>query len=243
MTNLAQRSRGLNPGDTGRSVHVGPPQLLTLKRRPGPQPRRHLPPRVRWAHCIRSTKAGASTPATLEAVTLEHDAEVGRSTKAGASTPATRRTPRRCARRTSALNEGRGLNPATHIDLAHENTASPAQRRPGPQPRRHVAVGVQPGRHLLARSTKAGASTPATRGWTSARGTAAAPLNEAGASTPATPIEHGVDPHVNALAQRRPGPQPRRTLDEHLQLEDEHHRSTKAGASTPATLSSRITVA
>ena len=86
----------------------------------------------------RSTKAGASTPATHERARLDAFLPP-RSTKAGASTPATRASPSpRCAAR-SPLNEGRSVNPGD----------TPLYRH---------------GRALLGdRSTKAGASTPATR--------------------------------------------------------------------------------
>ena len=85
-----------------------------------------------------------------------------------------------------------------------------AQLRPGPQPRRHGGMD-----HVsalaLPRSTKAGASTPATLG---------------GGMMIAWTAIH---------AQLRPGPQPRR----HLGVRDERLcdelRSTKAWALTPAT--------
>ena len=113
----------------------------------------------------RSTKAGASTPATRADVTVfsstlvlkslnegrgfhPGDTRPGRqfpappflrSTKAGASTPATPRRPARARRPRCPLNEGRGFPPRRHPD---ERSAEPA---------------------IIDRSTKAGASTPATR--------------------------------------------------------------------------------
>ena len=211
MTNLAQRRPGPQPRrhwsqrscgasstadaqtKAGASTPATPTPsgsaglTVSAQRRPGPQPRRHSRPSPL---SMMQRLAAQRRPGPQPRRHGEHLDDVldvhPRSTKAGASTP------------------------ATHIDLAHENTASPAQRRPGPQPRRHVAVGVQPGRHLLARSTKAGASTPATRGWTSARGTAAAPLNEG----------RGLNPGDTHRARRGPA--------------CERPRSTKAGASTPA---------
>ena len=96
----------------------------------------------------RSTKAGASTPATpRQDIVTDHVTETAwtRSTKAGASTPA---TPLKCrfldnpARMpTSTLNQGRGLNPGdTSRYRALKWLANPVRR-----------------------STKAGASTPATQ--------------------------------------------------------------------------------
>ena len=83
----------------------------------------------------RSTKAGASTPATLKRLVRLAPPEV-RSTKAGASTPATRQRLANRRAPSTALNEGRSVNPG--------DTSS------GPGHWRHD------------RSTKAGASTPAT---------------------------------------------------------------------------------
>ena len=162
--------------------------------------------------------------------------EQRRSTKAGASTPAT--PPARC----SALNEG-GASTPTRVDRQHH--APFAQRRPGPQPRRHSRRASRRRRvKIVGRSTKAGASTPATLAdvvpspsWNSARGASF------------------VDRHRRAEdrdAQRRPGPQPRRhpRIERHAQRrrhpdarhEDALERSTKAGASTPATLSERASI-
>ncbi len=128
--------RGINPGDTSGVPFTGS-SAPSAQRRPGHQPRRHLV-------CLgggvgdplRSTKAGASTPATRTTVVPDHSAPCSlnegrginpgdtwtehldaafpheRSTKAGASTPATRRSRSAAGRRhTSALNEGRGINP------------------------------------------------------------------------------------------------------------------------------------
>ena len=93
------------------------------QRRPGHQPRRHGrgDPVAGVFQGVedRSTKAGASTPATLESVLEKLQSlppRERRSTKAGASTPATR------------------------VDVRSRTSAqefSTAQRRPGHQPRRH----------------------------------------------------------------------------------------------------------
>ena len=91
----AQRRRGANPGDT----HA----------RGRPRPRQ-----------LRSTKAGARTPATP-----------------------TRRRPHR--RRRRALNEGRGANPGdTSRRAARPHAVPRAQRRPGREPRRHCARSTPP---------------------------------------------------------------------------------------------------
>ena len=136
---------------------------VDAQRRPERQPRLH----AREGHVIdrvilRSTKAGASTPATRP-VGAQLDFGLQRSTKAGASTPATRwtglrsgwgarrstkagastpatrdvqRRPRRGCR--SSLNEGRSVNPGyTGITVAAFIPGRGAQRRPERQPRLH----------------------------------------------------------------------------------------------------------
>ena len=205
------------------------------QRRPGPRPRRHsralsLPSRssslnegrgrdpgdtgLPLAHDtasmrLRSTKAGAETPATPSART-RHRTDDPRSTKAGAETPATpgyearylllvtplnegrgrdpgdtrNGWPVACA--SSSLNEGRGRDPGDTISFAPNwNARSFAQRRPGPRPRRHHqrAADVRRKRH---RSTKAGAETPATRPYGPEGPGAHARSTKAGAETPAT---------------------------------------------------------
>ena len=118
------------------------------QRRPERQPRLHDRERAPLvAVQQRSTKAGASTPATLAGcVQAEASAanaqrrperqprlhsirhprcEVGevRSTKAGASTPATRAWPDRKRHTARPLNEGRSVNPG--YTLEHQTTEAP----------------------------------------------------------------------------------------------------------------------
>ena len=200
------------------------------------------------------------------------------------STPATRcwnLTPSR----PHPLNEGRGLNPGDTRRVATIRYRSPsAQRRPGPQPRRHPGNDLRYGT-LLLRSTKAGASTPATPICRSPASATRLALNEGRGLNPGdtAPSGHrcsqttslnegrglnpgdtrrspacrsrtaplnegrGLNPGdtVSAMqavscpvtsAQRRPGPQPRRHLSWDLVFGEHRPRSTKAGASTPATL-------
>ena len=187
--------------------------VTRAQRRPGPRPRRHDPvggdPGV---DCKRSTKAGAETPATRGIAIVGHPGSE-RSTKAGAETPA---TPALCAgpwrRPARSLNEGRGRDPG---DTLHPSVGStwlkPAQRRPGPRPRRHLHRRRDGQAHRGARSTKAGAETPATL-----------PL-------PAPVLALCVG------AQRRPGPRPRRHENHSYESSLSIPRSTKAGAETPAT--------
>ena len=128
----------------------------------------------------RSTKAGASTPATRGMVW--HAAiDVGRSTKAGASTPATPVIVAVTTPFASALNEGRSVNPG--------------------YTRRDRGIHADG----LWRSTKAGASTPATRARFDGSLECLIRSTKAGASTPATPGEEGVAPPLTMLRSTKAG--------------------------------------
>ena len=208
----------------GASTPATPSAVWTMVRRP-------------WK---RSTKAGASTPATPEMLKAARKAKIEvaqrrpghqprrhisnvltgqvldapRSTKAGASTPATRLTLEGKRSDPEALNEGRGINPGdTSLPMCNVCIPGlPAQRRPGHQPRRHIHRGGCSQLNFVGRSTKAGASTPATP-VANVVGVSVKQFRstKAGASTPAT--------RLAVWSTAHPG-----------------FRSTKAGASTPATL-------
>ena len=229
--------RGINPGDTG-PMQPNEEAFYNAQRRPGHQPRRHLDAlSIGDDHLDRSTKAGASTPATPRVLLVESEQRFPRSTKAGASTPATRRLGSYPSSGPPALNEGRGINPGDTRPQAGQNVHSPG------------------------RSTKAGASTPATRRRRMAPQHGLCPLNEGRGINPGdTTPTHGSSTWA-LPAQRRPGHQPRRhrvlcgernamraSLNEgrginpgdtcqscRRAIESRLHRSTKAGASTPAT--------
>ena len=124
--------RSVSPGDTR---HGGPRRSSSrtaAQRRPERQPRRHV-----FDHDAReaipegrSTKAGASAPATPEP-------RARRSTKAGASAPATR-IEHDVDLASDALNEGRSVSPGdTPFPLRYGPAPFIAQRRPERQPRRH----------------------------------------------------------------------------------------------------------
>ena len=130
--------RSVNPGDTSmiepKVVHV-----TDAQRRPERQPRRHLgltaTPIAPW---MRSTKAGASTPATRRLVNPPGVLD-RRSTKAGASTPATPdgvRPDGRCGRRSTKAGASTPATPLAPADL--DELTIDAQRRPERQPRRHL---------------------------------------------------------------------------------------------------------
>ena len=134
-----------------------------------------------------------------------------RSTKAGASTPATHGRWRQATTGWTSLNEGRGINPG---DTSRQNWTPPAlrvaQRRPGHQPRRHPEVapnqrpggtpaqrrpGHQPRRH----PTRACCNWPTP--WS---------LNEGRGINPGDTNWRNTDVSGTKNAQRRPGHQPRR---------------------------------
>ena len=134
----AQRRPGRSPrrheGDDD-----GPTDSQCAQRRPGRSPQRHPAGAVdRRLADVRSTKAGAFTPATPASRGGVRAGQVLRSTKAGAFTPATRRRPPGGGLRCGSLNEGRGVHPGDTHAVA---TVCHSWSR---------------------RSTKAGAFTPAT---------------------------------------------------------------------------------
>ena len=166
------------------------------------------------ADCLRSTKAGAETPATPVTVTVTLPA----------SAMVAQRRP--------------GPKPRRHRATASKvsSTVLLAQRRPGPKPRRHQGRAVPRQQRVDQRSTKAGAETPATPPCLPPpqRQTLLAQRRPG-----PKPRRHrtggrrsGCPPAaLNEGRGRNPG-------DTHISrgLTLQHHRrSTKAGAETPAT--------
>ena len=156
-----------------------PDAAIRAQRRPGPRPRRHpygpLPAdpgpsslnegrgrdpgdtsracRPAWRHSGRSTKAGAETPATLDAGEIQF---LGSTTAQRRPGPRPRRhsSPPTISPPASPLNEGRGRDPGdTQVDRVEA-------------------------RKLGRRSTKAGAETPATPSVSISLGTMTGSLNE-----------------------------------------------------------------
>ena len=112
-SSIAQRRPGPRPR-RHEATRTSASATVAAQRRPGPRPRRHagavVPDRP---HGLRSTKAGAETPATHAA----------RTSLVGNTRPAQRRP---------------GPRPRRHVSLfIHRVFSQPAQRRPGPRPRRH----------------------------------------------------------------------------------------------------------
>ena len=166
-----------------------------------------------------------------------------RSTKAGASAPATPSGLAPTRQTGTSLNEGRGISPGDTREgaagLRHRHERS---TKAGHQPRRHPHVRPRHADRHRGRSTKAGASAPATH---PARWTTRCPrssLNEG----------RGISPGDTCASPRRPtGGWP--TLNEgrgispgdtcgrgRPVLSRTDVRSTKAGASAPATLTEAV---
>ena len=227
--------RGTHPGDTGGSSrHAGSP-LGIAQRRPGHAPRRHTSHGCRWwvaadaqrrpGHAprrhhvavehlvsgrLRSTKAGARTPATHGHAGRRGDRRP-RSTKPGARTPATPVSGCASSRRTSDAQRRPGHASRRHVSVrTRVSVPSAAQRRPGHAPRRHD-TGLDGLREHAVRS------------------------NEGRGTHPGDTPQPDVLPHSPHAAQRRPGHAPRRHPERFVAFIDARNRSTKAGARTPAT--------
>ncbi len=134
-----------------------------------------------------------------------------RSTKAGARTPATPRVIRRRIGPSISLNEGRGANPGdTRVRIsASRPAATGAQRRPGREPRRHPRAGsrrrargatLNEGRGANPGDTPVGCLTRPQ----------SVPLNEGRGANPGDTSPRTRSCTCPRDAQRRPGREPRR---------------------------------
>ena len=258
--------------------------MMPAQRRPGRQPRRHVDrDHLDLDVALRSTKAGASTPATpppstsipgrtstlnegrgvnpgdTPGATLHRPGRLERSTKAGASTPATREVVIGADGHDARSTKAGASTPATHQEPVLERVGAGRSTKAGASTpaTREVVIGAD---GHDARSTKAGASTPATPAQGAKADLAISTRStKAGASTPATPSWWYLATNSQPFAQRRPGRQPRRhpsresvegvprPAQRRPGRQPRRHqcgvpgrhggidRSTKAGASTPAT--------
>ena len=189
-----------------------PPGIGSAQRRPGPRPRRHstgpASPRESWSPL---NEGRGRDPGDTFEVHAGRQSRLLRSTKAGAETPATHAGCEPEQRRNEHAQRRPGPRPRRHASFTYRlpNPPGVAQRRPGPRPRRHRGV---PGQlaDVHHRSTKAGAETPATR----QVGLAAVPRFFRAQRRPGPrPRRHMTAvrvPAVGCSAQRRPGPRPRR---------------------------------
>ena len=157
----------------------------------------------------RSTKAGAPTPATPTGYQPMPSRPIALNEGRG-SNPGD--TPRRTTQRRGRipLNEGRGSNPGdTRSAGDASRLVDHAQRRPGLQPRRHATGHVYQGGNSIAQRRPG--------------------------LQPRRHSRFSVSRPSFSSAQRRPGLQPRRHHLRRPLAIGRQHRSTKAGAPTPAT--------
>ena len=234
----AQRRPGREPRRHALAAAASAESWSGAQRRPGREPRRHR----EYAYARRFTSVSAQRRPGREPRRHDRGRRLDlrravRSTKAGARTPATRRLPRRWCRCAAALNEGRGANPGdTCSPSSADASRCIAQRRPGREPRRHPrraraagprraalneGRGANPGDTrgpavllslLGGRSTKAGARTPATQPGAAPRRMDPPALNEGRGANPGDTGGGRGGVHAPPVAQRRPGREPRRHL-------------------------------
>ena len=234
--------RGANPGDTcahrAPDGGDGPP----LNEGRGANPGDTSCARIRPRSCsVRSTKAGARTPATLEIVRAQV-APLARSTKAGARTPATPLHLGTDGKLQDRSTKAGARTPATRgRSAATVRRCMGAQRRPGREPRRHIQHRAGNERRL-GRSTKAGARTPATPARRPAAPSRPRPLNEGRGANPGDTCEQRVQLRLRqGDRSTKAGARTPATLRRSWALPEQvTDRSTKAGARTPATLGDLI---
>ena len=233
----AQRRPGPRPRQhaSPRAPSLG--RLATAQRRPGPRPRQH----IFHVHALgpderRSTKAGASTPATHVGPS---QGPVGptRSTKAGASTPATHDwEPFIAGILHPTLNEGRGLDPGnTPIALLCLLQCAIAQRRPGPRPRQHMSRLGGLGRKPLSLNEGRGLDPGNTRPARPSGWSLRFALNEGRGLDPGNTRHRGLGRLPRGVRSTKAGASTPATRALHAAPLGGLPRSTKAGASTPAT--------
>ena len=187
---------------------------FAAQRRPERQPRRHTPMMTTRAFSFRAQRRPEHQPRRHPVFIRQQVCDVPRSTKAGASTPATPTTARVEIRSTSPLNEGRSINPGD-TSLRHNGTTghAGAQRRPEHQPRRHTPM---PKMRMATRSplNEGRSINPGdTSGSLSGRGRSPSPLNEGRSINPGDTHLSQASPFFDFIAaQRRPEHQPRRHM-------------------------------
>ena len=136
--------RGRDPGDTA-AAFTYMYSCESAQRRPGPRPRRHGCMQLLKCSIFCAQRRPGPRPRRHLYLIERMFFRMVRSTKAGAETPATRSTPEGYRNRPSSLNEGRGRDPGdTIVGEEYAHIAEPAQRRPGPRPRRHMQMTPDP---------------------------------------------------------------------------------------------------
>ena len=159
-----------------------------------------------------------------------------RSTKAGAKTPATLDSFRNKDLSTGDAQRRAGPRPRRHqiMQVAGEGDFT-AQRRPGPRPRRHALIVP----FLISSLRAQRRPGPRPRRHRRLPGAFRYPFSIAQRRPGPRPRRHALSRSErlsdSRAAQRRPGPRPRRQIRDRQGSGGQQHRSTKAGAETPAT--------
>ena len=207
----AQRRPGREPR-RHTTLRTARQRFVCAQRRPGREPRRHRPVSRSESHVhIRSTKAGARTPATPGPPSRRSRAPSPLNEGRGANPGDTRASVRATGRATSTLNEGRGANPGdTWPSRSTVRPSCRAQRRPGREPRRHVRASVPPRGVRPPLNEGRGANPGDTHRGGRVRVEEGPRSTKAGARTPATPPRSLQNRSPSRSAQRRPGREPRR---------------------------------
>ncbi len=259
----AQRRPGPEPRRHASLAH-GVGHTDGAQRRPGPEPRRHNRPSLTSAALAsRSTKAGAGTPATHPVCVRLPARDQFRSTKAGAGTPATRARRDGRGRGAGPLNEGRGRNPgdtcrklsglfAPRLRSTKAGAGTPAthgggqssfaigkcaQRRPGPEPRRHDRTRADRRARPVALNEGRGRNPGDTSRSRCTDGRCRHPLNEGRGRNPGDTVASRYHGRRDADRSTKAGAGTPATPGHQADLADRVGlRSTKAGAGTPATL-------
>ena len=281
----AQRRPGREPRRHATVRRWAPSYSTCAQRRPGREPRRHHVFGDRThRHVVRSTKAGARTPATLvvsgqliptviaqrrpgreprrhsHSIAHGHSC-ISRAQRRPGREPRRHRVGAQATGRLPSLNEGRGANPGDTDGRARQPAGAAALnegRGANPGDTRSAARdmdmwrpwtlnegrGANPGDTARAedrvvqagaRSTKAGARTPATHRHPPAAAVIVATRStKAGARTPATRAHRRADDTTTARSTKAGARTPATPRELRVALLV-HHRSTKAGARTPAT--------
>ena len=203
--------RGSNPSDTLEDARRGDDDVMPLNEGRGSNPSDTGRAR-RGAHTRprRSTKAGARTPATRVVPSATRCAPDHAQRSPGLEPQRHPPCSPTCSRSSRSLNEGRGSNPSD----------TPARRGSRESPPSLNEV----------RGSNPSDTSPHTLAARSAH-----PLNEGRGSNPSDTGVLGQHQHGPAIAQRRPGLEPQRHRGPGSASARAGHRSTKAGARTPAT--------
>ena len=214
---------------------------MALNEGRGAYSRRHISPGCCWRRRSGSLNEGRGAyPGDTRARVWGKVTVVTRSTKAGALTPATHGVPRHAGCHQVPLNEGRGAYPGdTRLEARSEGRTCSLNEGRGAYPGDTSSTGRRLVRDCEALNEGRGAYPGDTLFNLDGDQVGDARSTKAGALTPATPCDTDPTDLWGCRAQRRPGRLPRRHADGRARQLAGERRSTKAGALTPATLQTR----